>query len=779
MPKRSREETNEEAQSLKSPILAAKAPPPPAKEVKWSPHYPPQTGEIDLDKYDLPQSFSQLEWWYFNTHLTSKKNGERFSVFSSFFRQVNDESDQKNREFYDACTWAISDVENKEYYPDSLLDHRSCNVLVKKLDPKFTGRKCNHAEGPLLELAQQNRLPKPDRAMKKASVIGKDRLSINLDNECVVSSRPAKSSEKQKVGAPKTVYEVRTKNPHNNTATNLTFVPQQVVMRHGVHGVVNEMFYYYIPRMSVTGTVTVNGETHEVEGSGWYDREFGASEDVTGRDALDAWTWFSIQLSDGTEFSLYNVVDREKHIEKEKVAVLSDSNGGRQPITDFQLTYKGNWTSLSTYVEYPTDWKLVVPSIQLELYISAAFAHQEFTTVLVTGGGFFEGRMHVNGSRQGKAVTGIAFLERKNFIQYNDTAGMLKSVGRFVRKTLSEMYPLDASQEWINKNVLGRQCTGRGTPPKAVCDTMFRPVRALTDRGGKAWRSLIMVSSMNAISKRYIDCSRYIALAELLHVGSLIIDDIQDESTVRRGGKCVHLEYGMATAINSGTGCYFMAPLLGGIDDLPPAKQLAIYQLYFDVLRSGHAGQGLDIAGLDHMMPAVVETGETQELLDALRAIHTYKTGGAAGTICRMACIIADATPEQSDAFENYGTKIGLAFQIVDDALNLRGFEGDLKEVGEDIRDGKVTYPIISAMSKLGKTDRQYIWTVLQEKTSDPGKIASVIQMLNSVGAIDACLEEARDFVETAWARLDKVVDDSLPKIMMRCFAKYLTERTY
>ncbi len=182
------------------------------------------------------------------------------------------------------------------------------------------------------------------------------------------------------------------------------------------------------------------------------------------------------------------------------------------------------------------------------------------------------------------------------------------------------------------------------------------------------------------MSKHYIDGSKYIALAELLHVGSLIIDDIQDGSTVRRGGQCVHLEFGTATAINAGTACYFMAPVLGCIQDLPAEKQLKIYTIYFDFLRMGHAGQGLDMVGLDHMMKDVVETGDVSKLREALQTIHILKTGGPAGSLCRIACILADATSEQFDALETYGKSLGLAFQIVDDALNLRGFEGDLKE---------------------------------------------------------------------------------------------------
>lgn len=752
----------------------------------WHHYFPSPTGDFNLEVTDLPCQFAPLEWWYYNCHLTSKKNGQRFSCFASFFRQADMNSRTKEeakaqkpfKNFYHACTWAVVDVDNEKYHADNLLDPRAPENLVKRLDPAITGRKCVHAEGALLELAKKGRLPRPDRTMKKVAVQGTKRLSLNLDNECCVDAiNPAKDS--QPTTAPKVAYKVKLNNPDRNVSAELLYTPQMLPVRHGSCGVVNEMFYYYIPRCTVSGSITVNGEVHEVEGSGWYDREYGGSEDDLGQNALDAWTWFSVQLSDDSEFTLFNVVDQHTHHEKEKVAVWTKRDGTRVSCTDFTLTYSNMWTSLNTYVEYPMLWKLVAPSLNLELHLGAAFPHQEFMTILVTGGGFYEGRVTAQGVRDGKAVTGVGFLERKNHTTYSDTTGLLKNVGRYVRKILAEMYPLDSTQEWVDKNVLGRHCTHTGTDPKLVCKTLFKPVRALIDRGGKSWRSLVLVSSINALAKDYFDCSRYIAIAELLHVGSLIIDDIQDESSLRRGGKSVHLEYGIPTAINAGTATYFMAPYCAKLFDLPPEKNKKIMELYFDVLRAGHAGQGLDIAGLEHLMPECVETGKVTNITNALEAIHTYKTGGAAGTLCAMACVLCDANPAQSVALEDFGRALGLAFQIVDDALNLKGFEGELKEVGEDIRDGKITYPIIKGMSRLAKFDREYIYSILQEKTSDTGKISSVIAMLNKVGAIDDCLTEARNIVEESWQRLDPTLEDCLPKVMMRTFCNHLTERTF
>ena len=174
------------------------------------------------------------------------------------------------RKFQDACTWALIDLDTEKYYSDSLLDHRACDILTHALDPEKTGRDCQHVEGPMLQLAKKNRLMRPDRQMKKPASVAKDHLSINLDDECMLSKRSPTPEEYQVPHAPKTVYEVHTKNPQTVCSTKLSFLPQQGVIKHGETGMVNEMLYYYIPRCSVKGMVEIEGEVLEVQGSGWH-----------------------------------------------------------------------------------------------------------------------------------------------------------------------------------------------------------------------------------------------------------------------------------------------------------------------------------------------------------------------------------------------------------------------------------------------------------------------------------------------------------------------------
>ncbi|KAH9589218.1 Polyprenyl synthetase [Trypanosoma melophagium] len=739
------------------------------EEVSMHCSCPQEKKEVNPSQLDLPQKSVPLQWWYFNAHLKDVKGEKDFSFFTSFFRQSKDIGSSKEKEFLDACTSALIDVGEEKYYADSLLDYRATSVIQETLKSSID-RKVNgsYLRDVVLDMVEKGRLPRPDRAMTKPIFVAEDTLKINYEDQCILEGEGEDTQRKY------TLYHY---NPYYDLSVDLEFFAHGIPILHGENGYVNEMFYYFFPRMHVKGKVKIGNIITDVVGDGWYDREYGGTFDAKGRDALDGWTWFSLRLSDDSFFSMFLILDSETKSMKEFIGVFT-SNNERRVCRDIVLKETGWWTSLVSFLEYPVKFHLEVPSIELILDIQVPFNHQELPT-LITNGGFYEGRIIGKGEREGRSITMIGFYEKKNCDNSGDVSLLLKNVGRFVRKTLSEFYPLEASDEWIAKNVLGRYCTGTGVNSKIICDTLFRPIRSIIDRGGKAWRSLVLVSGCNALSRNYFDCSKYIAIAELLHVGSLVIDDIQDESTVRRGGETVHIAYGVPTAINSGTACYFMAVSMAGVNSLDPQKANRIYDLYFDVMRAGHAGQGLDIFGLNYLMPEVVKTGNAQPLSDALKAIHTYKTGSAAAAMCKVACILCDANEEITTAMENFGLSLGLAFQIVDDALNVRGFEGDLKEAGEDIRDGKITYPVAKAMERLGVSERNRIWTILQERTTDCNKIKEVVDLLNSVNAIDDCLKEAKEIVDQKWEILDGLIEDSLPKIMMRSFCSFLTERKY
>ena len=238
------------------------------------------------------------------------------------------------------------------------------------------------------------------------------------------------------------------------------------------------------------------------------------------------------------------------------------------------------------------------------------------------------------------------------------------------------------------------------------------------------------------------------------------------------------------------------------------------YQLYFHRA----AGQALDIHGLDYLMPEAIVSGDSKILEERSLAIHMLKTAVPAGTLARMGALVGGGTDEQIEAIGKYFEGVGLAFQIMDDVLNLRGlyfgkadqsveedakakiveeiFARDdqkkakkagsdskdakgkkLKVLGEDIMAGKVTMPVAKAMSRMNKADRQKLWDTVSSKPQDTTIVNNVIADLEKVGAIDACVEQANSIVEDAWAKLDPIVPDSFAKMMLRSFGWFVVRR--
>lgn len=733
-------------------------------ETFWPSCFPPRGEQPNPSVYDCCNYNSVLQWWYCNAHLTVKgENKPSFGFFGSFFRRCEDECATPDSTFHDACTWALVDLRNEKYYADSVLDPDAVEQLRKELDPEVTGRPTEHVQGALLELAKKGRLPRPDRTMEKAAVYTTEPFGITIENHCELRAEQDGATRR---------YIFTMNNDIDKVAVRVSLETERAPVLQGRDGCVNGMYYYYYPSMRATGYVEVGGVRHEVVGTGWYDREFDGSSTKASQDAQFGWSWLSLQSPSDVQVSVCHVTEGVSQATRDITVVVTRADGSRVLCEDGQLEATETWTSTVTFMSYPVAFRLRAESVGLDVAVRVAFAAQEFGTVVVSGAGFYEGVVEGTGMVDGADVTVRGFLEHKcNAPPYANTSELLKCVGSYVHDTLVEACPLHASDEWVAENILGRHCTGRGVPTDKLCEILFEPARFIIDRGGKSWRSLILVSCCNALSRQHFDCRRYIAVAELLHVGSLIIDDIQDDSVVRRGGQCAHVAYGIGPAINVGCACYFMAVHAAGVQDLPDAKAAKIYKLYFDVLIAGHAGQGLDIKGLDYLMPDAVRSGDATPLFDALDAIHTYKTGGAAGTLCAMACVLCDAPADVSAAMENFGVALGLAFQIVDDALNVSGFEGDLKEAAEDIKGGKVTYPIAVAMGRLDAADRELLWSILSRKTKDTEEVRCAVGLLEKVDAVGECMRIAQRRVHDTWEKLDPLLEDSLPKLMMRTFS--------
>ncbi len=457
-----------------------------------------------------------------------------------------------------------------------------------------------------------------------------------------------------------------------------------------------------------------------------------------------------------------------------------DPAGKRTAFSEFAFTAADEWTSTRTFERYPTRFGLEVPAARLSLDVRASLRDQEVVTVM-SKPAFWEGRCEVTGALAGKRVRGAGYVERSGFCQVETLDDFFKRVGEAVRASVSSVAPLELDREHALRLIgaPGREHYLDGVDLPQLSRALVAPVREIADRGGKSWRSYAALACCDAVGGDSRRFAQWLAFPELMHTGSLIVDDVQDKSTVRRGGPAAHLKYGEAIALNAGTAAYFMGERLLTRSLLSDAAKLRVYDCYFEALRAGHAGQAIDLSGLAGIVPAAIDRGELEELEQRVLAVHRLKTGAPAGALARMGGIAGGGTDEQVEALGRYFESLGLAFQIVDDVLNLRGFKGDLKQQGEDLSHGKVTLPVAKALIRLDPNGRWELWRTVSSCPTDPQVVAEAIARIEACGALDACQTQASALIEAAWASLTPLLEESLFKVMLRSFGWYLLERLY
>lgn len=757
--------------------------------MKDAPQDWPLPGPIDLAIHDLPHRSSTTEWWYVNSHVTTAC-GRHLSLFAAFFRIVKGRrAGTGELEYAHSLTWAISDADGHAYHAESRVDPSAPKLGLERIE-KGRGSRDPRLNRAISEILEQGRVPKPDRIFDGPLFINERRLELDFGG-----ARLDKLDDGR--------YHLQLSGERGGC--DLTFLPEKPPHRHGDDGVVRgvggeDMFYYFIPRCRVTGTVTVDGLPRQVaEGRGWYDHEFGGHREKDPKPAAPApksasepaptseeervdiaWNWVAAQLDGGTDVSAYSLVRVCDGKILYQWAVLSGPDGRQRSFRELELTPRGSFRSTRTFYDYPTSWSLRVPGAALELEVTASFDDQELITC-ISKPAFWEGRVELRGTLAGTEVRGLGYVERSGFEPIKNLDEFFSAVGEEVRRSVAEVIPFAPDTERARALIAaeGRDHYLDGVDLGQLGRALLAPMREITDRGGKSWRSYAALACCDVVEGDSRKFTQWLAMPELLHVGSLIIDDVQDRSTVRRGGPACHLVHGEPLAINAGTAAYFITQRLLQTGEVSPARRLRLYDLYFEAMRAGHAGQALDLDGPAAIMPEIVESGDASALERRVLATHRLKAAVPAASLARMGAVAGGGSDAQVDAVGDFFEALGLAFQIVDDVLNLRGFKGELKSRGEDVMNGTVTLPIAKAMGRLDRDGRRWLWQTLSSKPKDLRVVSAVVERLEVSGAIEACADQAKELVEAAWRRAEPLLPDSIPKVMLRAFGWYVLERHY
>ncbi|MEM5804515.1 MAG: polyprenyl synthetase family protein [Candidatus Aenigmatarchaeota archaeon] len=301
------------------------------------------------------------------------------------------------------------------------------------------------------------------------------------------------------------------------------------------------------------------------------------------------------------------------------------------------------------------------------------------------------------------------------------------------------------------------------------------PIWEFLNRGGKRWRPSLFLLILEALGGDVKKVSDYAIIPEVVHNGTLMIDDLEDSSLERRGKPCTYILYGTDIAVNAGNMMYYLPllPLIKNVGNLPCETRLKIYNTYSQEMINLSLGQAMDIAW--HKGMANADAVSEAEYLQ----MCAYKTGTLARMSAKIAAILSNANDDTVEKIGRFAEAIGVAFQIQDDILNLTSEEFASKKggFGEDITEGKRTLMVIHMLKKASEPDRKRLIEILNMHTTDQKLRDEAIALLKKYGTIDYAKEYARKLLVEAWAETDKVLRPSEAKEKLRAFADYLVER--
>jgi geranylgeranyl pyrophosphate synthase len=291
-----------------------------------------------------------------------------------------------------------------------------------------------------------------------------------------------------------------------------------------------------------------------------------------------------------------------------------------------------------------------------------------------------------------------------------------------------------------------------GVPPSVMpsVQDLSRPLVDVLNRGGKGWRGYALAICCEIVGGNVDRIEDWLAFSEILHAGSLIVDDVEDGARLRRGGPACHLLYGTPSAINSGTLAYFQVQFLIENSGLCNGQKAVIYKEYVDLLRIAHIGQGLDL-GLGITSPLLLDLSDTGLAIveEHVCVSHRLKTGVPFRAFARIGATLGNGGAEEITALGDFFLALGAAYQAIDDVINVAGLKNNAKERGEDLRTGRITLPVVHFMRAAPATQREILLAELQAATTDAATHGRLLDALAGSGVLDRCRAQARQAVRS------------------------------
>jgi octaprenyl-diphosphate synthase len=253
--------------------------------------------------------------------------------------------------------------------------------------------------------------------------------------------------------------------------------------------------------------------------------------------------------------------------------------------------------------------------------------------------------------------------------------------------------------------------------------------------GGKRIRPVLLLLAAKLCGYEGRGAIRLGAVVEIIHTATLVHDDIIDEAQTRRGRPSANTQWGNSKCVLAGDWLYMQSFKIAVQE-----RNFRVLDILIELTQQMVEGELLQMEKLGKCITL-------DEHLDLI-----YRKTACMFSICmRLGGILANVSADREQKLADYGRNLGMAFQIVDDVLDLTASEDVLgKPVASDLREGKVTFPVIYALERCQPAERQMVESVLRERAFNGVTHRDILSILSRYSAIDAASKMANNYAEDA-----------------------------
>lgn len=290
---------------------------------------------------------------------------------------------------------------------------------------------------------------------------------------------------------------------------------------------------------------------------------------------------------------------------------------------------------------------------------------------------------------------------------------------------------------------------------------IYKVAKYVISSGGKRIRPILLIVSSKICGYQGNDSIPLAAVIEFIHTATLLHDDVVDNAPLRRGKASANIIFGNEASVLVGD--YLFAKsfkILSGFGNTD------IIKAYSDATTLMAEGEVREL----------IKTADIKTTEDEYLDIIIKKTAVLFACASQVGAIVSSKNKEFGKNLSDYGLNIGIAFQLMDDALDYTSNKGFGKFIGNDLKEGKLTLPLIHTIERCSKDEKDILSEIIYKKKLTKANLQTVLKLVKSYNSIDYTISKAKEAVSKAKENLDIFPDSEYKKNLMD-MANYIVER--